>query len=241
MSCNLSIVVPAYDEARRIVSTLRAILRYVDQKYLEAEVICCADGEDGTREAAGELAHYDARLIVMGHATRLGKGRGVREGVLRARGDVIGFVDADYKTPIEELDALLPYFERGADVVIGSRKLADSQIDVAQPLYRRLGSNAFHMVMRRLVGLHGIHDTQCGFKFFKREVAHRIFSMQQIDGYMFDVEILRLAMLLGYTIQEVPVRWRDDGDSRYNPIAGTFRNARELLRIRRLRYPNPAA
>jgi dolichyl-phosphate beta-glucosyltransferase len=236
MPCDLSIVVPAYNEAGRIVSTLRSILDYVDRKSATGEVILCADGADGTREAAGELAKCDPRLTIIGNVTRMGKGRGVREGVLRAQGEVIGFVDADYKTPIEELDALLPYFERGADVVIGSRKLATSHIDVPQPLYRRLGSSAFHAVMSRLVGLHGIRDTQCGFKFFRRDVAHRLFSMQQVDGYMFDVEILRLAMMLGYNVQEVPVRWRDDGDSRYSPITGTFRNARELLRIRRLRY-----
>jgi dolichyl-phosphate beta-glucosyltransferase len=241
MACDLSIVVPAYNEAGRIVATLRAILDFVDRKSLAAEVILCADGADGTREAAGELARHDARVMVMGQIARLGKGRGVREGVLRGQGDVIGFVDADYKTPIEELDNLLPHLNAGADVVIGSRKVAGSSIAVPQPLYRRVGSTAFHAVMSRLVGLHGIADTQCGFKFFRREAAHRIFSIQQVDGYMFDVEILRLAMMLGYTIREVPVCWHDDGDSRYNPVTGTIRNARELLRIRRLRYTDRAA
>ena len=90
--------------------------------------------------------------------------------------------------------------------------------------------------MRKLVGLRGIRDSQCGFKFFSREAAKRIFSLQRIDGYMFDVEILRLARLLGYEVREVGVRWRDDGDSRYDPGLGTLRNALDLLRIRKMRY-----
>jgi dolichyl-phosphate beta-glucosyltransferase len=236
MNCALSIVVPAYNEAGRIVSTLQAIGKYLDVRDIGGEIIVCADGEDGTRESAWECARSDRRITVLGDVQRRGKGRGVRQGVLRASGELIGFVDADYKTPIEELDSLLPEFSRGADVVIGSRKMAGSRIEIRQPLYRRWGSSAFHAVMSRLVGLQGVCDTQCGFKFFRREVGHMIFAMQKVDGYMFDVEILRLARMLGYTIAEVPVRWRDDGDSRYNPIAGTLRNAKELLRIRGLKY-----
>ena len=241
MPIDLSIVVPAYNEARRIVSTLEAIAAYLDQSAHHGEIVVVADGEDGTRERAGEMAVTDPRITVLGSTARRGKGRGVREGVLRSTGELIGFVDADYKTPIDELDAMVPLFGEGADVVIGSRKLASSRIDVPQPLYRRLGSTAFHAIMSNLVGLHGIRDTQCGFKFFRRDVAHRIFAMQQVDGYMFDVEILHIATMLGYAIREVPVRWRDDGDTRYNPVAGTLRNARELLRIRRLRYADYAA
>ncbi len=236
MPLELSIVVPAYNEAERIVSTLEAIGGYLQKRRLTGEIILCADGDDGTRERASELAQRDPRIVVLGSSARLGKGHGVREGVLRSTGRIIGFVDADYKTPIEELDAMLPSFTAGADVVIGSRKLVNSRIDVPQPLYRRLGSGAFHAVMRNLVGLRGIRDTQCGFKFFRGDIAHRIFAMQQVDGYMFDVEILRIAQMLGCKIIEVPVCWRDDGDTRYDPVAGTIRNARELLRIRRLKY-----
>ena len=92
--------------------------------------------------------------------------------------------------------------------------------------------------MRAVVGLPGVRDTQCGFKFFPREIAQDLFSRQQIDGYMFDVEILRLARLIGYRMKEVGVRWADDGDSRYSPISGTIKNARELMRIRMMRYPD---
>src|SRR4029079_18468723 len=106
----------------------------------------------------------DERVSVLGSAERGGKGRGVRLGVERARGATIGFVDADYKTPIEELAKILPWFDRGFDVVIGSRALADSNIVVKQPWYRQIGSRGFAIAMHRIVGLDGIRDTQCGFK-----------------------------------------------------------------------------
>src|SRR6476620_9109865 len=135
------------------------------------------------------------------------------------------------------METLLAWLKGGEDVVIGSRGMSDSKIERAQPLYRRLGSRAFAMVMRRIVGLYDVVDTQCGFKFFQQNVARALFTRQRIDGYMFDVEILRLAKVMKYTITEVVVRWQDDGDSRYNPVTGTIRNAKELLRIRFMQYP----
>jgi dolichyl-phosphate beta-glucosyltransferase len=232
----LSIIVPAYNESVTIGRTLSAMREYLDGQSFSHEIIVCADGTDGTREQASCVAPGDPQIIVVGSDERGGKGRAVRNGVMRAAGRFIGFVDADYKTPIEELSKIVPWLERGEDVVIGSRRMADARIAVPQPLYRRLGSRAFSFAMRGLVGLHGIRDTQCGFKFFQRAAARRLFSLQRVDGYMFDVEILRLARLLNYRIREVGVAWQDDGDSRYNPVAGTFRNARDLLRIRRMRY-----
>ena len=232
----LSVVVPAYNEARGIRATLSAIREYLDRQPWAYEVIVVADGDDGTRERAEEWAAGDQRIAVLGHTQRTGKGRGVREGILRARGQIIGFVDADYKTPIEEFARLLPFFDEGYDLVIGSRKAASARVEKRQPLHRRLGSRAFAFVMHRMVGLGAIGDTQCGFKFFRRKAARRIFSLQRVDGYMFDVEVLRLAGILGYRVREVGVRWRDDGDSRYHPFWGTIRNAKELLTIRRMTY-----
>jgi dolichyl-phosphate beta-glucosyltransferase len=234
----ISIVVPAFNEVARIAATLSAMRAFLDERGYAWQIIVSADGTDGTREAAAAWGAGLRQLQVIGSPPRLGKGRGVREGVRIATGDVIGFIDADYKTPIEEIDKLLPVLATGCDVVIGSRKVGESRIEVPQPLYRRAGSAAFHAVMGTMLGLSDIRDTQCGFKFFQRDAAITLFSHQRIDGYMFDVEILRLARLLGYRIEEVGVRWRDDGDSRYSPIAGTLRNARELMRVAMMRYPN---
>ena len=235
---DLSLVVPAYNEVGRIAATLEAMRTFLDARKFSWQIIVAADGTDGTREAAAAWARGDGRILVSGSPQRAGKGRGVRLGVELATGKTIGFIDADYKTPIEEIEKIIPAFDEGFDVVIGSRKVVGAQIDKSQPLYRRLGSAAFHAVMGTLLGLSDIRDTQCGFKFFRHDAAKRIFSLQRIDGYMFDVEILRLARLLNLRIKEVGVRWRDDGDTRYSPISGTIKNARELLRIRMLRYPD---
>lgn len=232
----ISLVIPAYNEVQSIVPTLNAVSGYLDQQPWTYELLVMADGDDGTRESALAWAAGDPGVIVLGRSGRHGKGLAVRTGVLRARGEIIGFIDADCKTPIEELGKLLPWLRADYDIAVGSRKLRDAKIGRPQPLHRRFGSSAFAMVLNQLVDVHGVRDTQCGFKFFRREPARRIFSLQRIDGYMFDVEILHLAALLNYRVREVGVRWQDDGDSRYDPIWGTLRNARELLRIRRMQY-----
>jgi dolichyl-phosphate beta-glucosyltransferase len=237
----LSVIVPAYNEAGSIGRTLRQMQDYLDQQPYSYEIIVCADGTDGTRELVGKLAAVDRRLRVLGSPERRGKGHGIRQGVAVARGQIIGFADADAKTPIEELENVLPWFGRGHDLVIGSRGLPESRIEVRQKLYRRLGSKAFGLVVRGFIGLWNVHDTQCGFKFFRAAVARDLFSRQRIDGYMFDVEVLHLAERSGYRIKEVGVRWRDDGDSRLQLVAGNWRNLIDVLRIRFGRYPRPAS
>jgi dolichyl-phosphate beta-glucosyltransferase len=239
----LSVVVPAYNEARSIGATLADMRRHLDTRPYAYEIIVSADGGDGTREAVAALAAEDARLSVIGSAGRGGKGRGVRNGMAQARGAVVGFVDADGKTPIDEIERLLPFLEQGYDVVIGSRGLAESRIEVAQRLYRRVGSRAFGVLMHLVMGLPHVRDTQCGFKFFRGPVARDLFARQRIDGYMFDIELLHLCARAGYRVKEVGVRWRDDGDSRLDLLAGNARNLADLLRIRFGRYgaPPPAA
>ncbi len=236
---DLSIVVPAYNEVRRIAGTLASIQAHLRARGLDHEIVVVADGDDGTREAAAALAASDPRISVLGEPRRGGKGRGVRLGVQRARGRVVGFVDADDKTPIEELDRLLPLLEQGSDVVIGSRGQSDSRIERRQPWYRQLGSRGFRFFMHAVTGLWQLTDTQCGFKFFRAEVARDLFARQVIDGYMFDVEILYLAARAGYRVREVGVRWRDDGDSRLDLVAGNWRNLKDVLGIRLRRYPPP--
>ena len=228
----LSLIVPAYNEANTIERTLGLCRTYLDSRGWDYQVIVSADGNDGTREKVAEIARRDGRVSVIGSAERGGKGRGVRNGVFRATGQVIGFIDADYKTPIEEFEKLRPWLERGVEVVIGSRKVDDARVHVPQALHRRLGSKAFGIVRNVLVGLGDIRDTQCGFKFFQRAAAKAIFARQRIDGYMFDVEILYLARHLGYRIQEVGVCWQDDGDSRSNALRQSVSHGLDLLRIR---------
>jgi dolichyl-phosphate beta-glucosyltransferase len=228
----LSLILPAYNEVKRIRQTIEQTRAYLDRRRIAHEIIVAADGDDGTREAVADMARGDRRLSVLGSVARGGKGRGIRLGVQRASGQYIGFADADFKTPIEELDKLLPWFCEGYDIVIGSRAVAESRIEEPQPFYRQFGSRVFGLAMHALVGLWHIHDTQCGFKFFRAAAARDLFRRQRIDGYMFDVEILHLAEQSGYHIKEIGVRWRDDGDSRLQLLAGNWRNMLDLLRIR---------
>jgi dolichyl-phosphate beta-glucosyltransferase len=235
----LSVIVPAYNEARIIASTLESMRSYLDRQSFTYEILVAADGTDGTREQVAELARLDSRLSVLGSAQRGGKGRGIRNAVDRARGRVIGFVDADNKTPIDELDKILPWLEDGYDMVFGSRGLADSTVEHAQKWYRRIGSRGFKVAMHLVVGLWHVCDTQCGFKFFRGIVARDLFQRLRIDGYMFDVDILYLASRTGYRMKEVGIRWRDDGDSRLALVAGNWQNLKDLFHIRFRAYPLP--
>jgi dolichyl-phosphate beta-glucosyltransferase len=231
-SPHTSLILPAYNEVSSIGQTIEDAISYFRQRNMSYEIIVSADGDDGTRELVAEMAMSNPALQVTGNVERHGKGYGIRRAIAMASGEIIGFADADNKTPIEELDKIEPFMRSGYDMVIGSRALSESRIEQSQPLYRRLGSKGFRFFVHAFVGLHNIVDTQCGFKFFQRHVALDLFGRQIIDGYMFDVEVLYLAHLAGYRIAQVPVRWRDDGDSRLRLVSGNIRNALDILRIR---------
>jgi len=229
---DLSLILPAFNEAGAIAQTIAEAVRYFESRCCDYEIIVAADGDDGTREIVAGLARENPHLLVLGGPGRRGKGRGIREAVRVATGPVIGFADADNKVPIEEYDKFAPLLAAGCPMVIGSRALAASRIERAQPWYRRIGAKGFRVFMESVTGLRNISDTQCGFKFFQHDIAKRIFGLQKIDGYMYDVEILLLAQRLGVTVREVPIRWRDDADSRLELFRGNLRNFRDILRIR---------
>ncbi len=229
---SITLILPAYNEVKRISQTIGEAKDYFERCHHSHEIIVSADGDDGTRELVAEMARTDSTLRVIGSEERRGKGRGIRDAVRLSRGAIVGFADADNKTPIQEFDKVEPLLREGYDLVIGARAMRDSKIERAQPLYRRIGSKGFGVFMHAVVGLPGIVDTQCGFKFFQRAVALDLFARQKIDGYMFDVEILYLAQRAGYRIAQVPIRWRDDGDSRLVLLGGNLRNGIDIFRIR---------
>jgi dolichyl-phosphate beta-glucosyltransferase len=229
---DLTLILPAYNECGSIASTIDQATSYFQKENIRAEIIVAADGSDGTREVVRSKSAGNPDLRVIGHNARSGKGRGVREAVVLARGVFIGYADADNKVPFSEYGKIQPFLAQGFEVVTGSRGLAESQIGRRQPWYRQAGSKGFRYFMRAVVGLPGIQDTQCGFKFFQRKVALELFQLQKIDGYMFDVEILALAYRFGYRIKEVPIRWHDDGDSRLQLLSGNIRNVRDIFAIR---------
>jgi glycosyltransferase involved in cell wall biosynthesis len=234
----LSLIMPAYNERRTIGQTIAEAQAYFRQRGLSYEILVAADGDDGTREYVAELAAGCADLTILGSVERQGKGHGVKQAVQLARGRLIGYTDGDNKTPITEFDKCRPYLDAGCDVVLGSRALPGSMIEKKQKLYRQLGSRLFRLVLRALLSLPGITDTQCGFKFFQHAVAKDLFGRQQIDGYMFDLEIVYLACRSGYRIEQVPIRWRDDGDSRLELVRNNIRNMIDVLKIRLTRYPD---
>jgi dolichyl-phosphate beta-glucosyltransferase len=228
----VSLILPAYNEVARIAATVAEARAYFESRGSRYEIIVAADGDDGTRELVAEMGRTDPALKVIGSRERRGKGFGVRQGVMLAEGELIGFVDADNKTPITELDRFEPCLREGYDVVIGSRRMHGAYIERSQSWYRRLGSRGFNLFVRAVVGLQDVPDTQCGFKFFQRQAALDLFGRQRIDGYMFDVELLFLARRAGYRIAQVPVRWRDDGDTRLDLLSGNIRNVIDIFRIR---------
>ena len=230
---DISLVLPAYNEAKSIANTVSEVRDYFKSRGLRYEIIVAADGNDGTREIVSKMSEADPNIKVLGQVQRLGKGRGIRSAVAVARGAIIGFADADNKVPIDEFDKIREYLNQGFDLVFGSRALDRSRVERKQPLYRQLGSRGFAFFMHAVIGLQGIRDTQCGFKFFRHQTAKDLFRRQSIDGYMYDVEILALAEKLSYRMKEVPIRWRDDGDSRLQLFSGNVQNAIDLLKIRR--------
>ena len=178
-SIDLTFILPAYNERATIGATVDGAIAYFQSRGIRAEIIVAADGDDGTRELVAQKALGDANLKVIGHETRGGKGRGIREAVALARGQIIGYADADGKVPIEDYERIEPRFGR-AFVLLSDR--ADWRIRKScahQPWYRRIGAKGFYYYMQTVIGLPGIQDTQCGFKFFDRKAARAIVSFSK--------------------------------------------------------------
>ena len=212
-SSGLSIVVPAYNEARRLPGTLPRVIEYVVGLDEPAEIIVVDDGStDGTAEVATAAAKPGDPVVVLRSRPNRGKGAAVRRGVLAARFGHVLFTDVDLSTPIEETAKLRAALARGADVAIGSRYADGAEVAKTQPLYRRLWSRLCNRVVQKTL-VPGIHDSQCGFKVFRRSTARELFGRQRLDGFGFDAEVLWLARRLGYQVAEVPIVWRDDSRS----------------------------
>ncbi|HKA28922.1 MAG TPA: dolichyl-phosphate beta-glucosyltransferase [Candidatus Binatia bacterium] len=210
-----SIVVPAYNEVRRLPPSLERILEYAEARGCDFEVLVVDDGStDGTAEAAAAvLARLGERGRVLRNPENLGKGASVRRGMLAARGARVLFSDADLSAPIEELEKLERALDEGAGVAIGSRAMDRALIEERQPWYRDLMGRLFNLLVQ-VFAVRGIRDTQCGFKLFSAEVIAPIFGRTRVDRFGFDVEVLALAQQLGIPVAEVPVRWRDSLGSR---------------------------
>ena len=229
---DLSVIIPAYNEAQRILPTLARVHAYLSAQPLRYEIIVVDDGSrDDT--AAVALAARIPHLQLLVQTPNRGKGAAVRMGMLAARGQIRVMMDADCSMPPEQLPKLLaPILACKAEIAIGSRYAPGAKTDVKQPWYRVWWSRLANRVIQRSL-VPGVRDTQCGFKAFTAEAARDLFSRGRIDGWAFDLEILALARRAHFSIAEVGVEWTDDRRSRVNPLKDMWKVIREALTIRR--------
>jgi dolichyl-phosphate beta-glucosyltransferase len=222
----ISVVIPAYNEAERLPPTLDRVRAYLDASGRPYEILVV---DDGSRDATAALAEKGGARVLKNPGNR-GKGYSVRSGMRAARGARRLMTDADLSTPIEELPRLMAKMDEGYDVVIASRALPGSNIEVRQPAFREASGRAFNVFVRALA-LPGLHDTQCGFKLFSARAAEAAFSVVRLDGFSFDVEALVAARRRGFRIAEIPVTWRNDEATRVGALNG-FKAFVDLARIR---------
>jgi dolichyl-phosphate beta-glucosyltransferase len=228
----LSVVVPAFNEVNRLEPTIREIAEYCRRSGRRAEILVV---DDGSRDATAALANRlalefgDVRLIRL--PANAGKGYAVRTGVVNAAGELILFADADGATPIAEIERLEAAIQAGAHVAIGSRALQGTGVRVKAKWYRRLIGRLFHSLVTVLT-VRGFQDTQCGFKLFRGDVAHDLFTRMRMKGFSFDVEVLLMAKRGGYSVVELPVNWTHQPGSRVNLVLDSLRMARDLFVIR---------
>lgn len=236
----ISIIIPAYNEEKNIrLGALDKVARYLETKKMQWEVIVIDDGStDMTKRLLSDFAKKNKGFRVMYEPHR-GKAGTVIAGIFEAKGEIILFSDLDQATPLDQLEKLLPYFQKDYDVVIGSR----SNTREGAPLTRILMARGFMFLRSTILGLKGITDTQCGFKAFRSESAKHIFGQLKLYNQSklahgakvtagFDIETLFIAKRMGYSIKEVPVEWHYVETRRVNPITDSLEGFMDILRIR---------
>jgi len=215
----LSVVIPAYNEAERIPLTLIDIDKHLSAAKYSYEIIVVDDGStDDTSGVVERFSQMIPNLRVVGYGENRGKGGAVKFGMLEATGKYRILMDSDNSTSIDHFDKMVPYFEDGYDVVICSRAHKESKLTPPQGIVRQLLGKVGNLIIQILV-LPGIWDTQCGFKGFSDSAADKIFSLQKISGWGFDVEILALAKRMGFKIKQIPVVWVNDTASKVGASA----------------------
>jgi dolichyl-phosphate beta-glucosyltransferase len=228
---NISIVIPAYNEEERIVLTLNKISNYLKDKNFNYEIIVVNDGsKDKTNEIVLDFVKKHSKIRLINNPKNMGKGYSVRNGLLNANKEWILFSDADLSTPIEELDKFIRYTSR-FDIIIGSRAMRKSKIVVKQPWFRAIPGKVFPLLVR-MIAVRGIKDTQCGFKMFKKDCVKKILKKQTIYGWAFDAELLFIAKKLKLKIKEVPIVWKNDANSKLDPIKNSISMFLEVVKIR---------
>ena len=217
----LSIIIPAFNEEHRLPKTLGEIFGFLQNQSYQSEVIVVDNGStDKTYETALSFQRKDPNLVVLYEPLR-GKGLAVRRGMLTSRGEYRFMCDADLSMPIEEISHFLPPFGEAIDIAIASRE-APGAVRYHEPSYRHWGGRGINLLIR-LLAIPGVHDTQCGFKMFSESAALKIFPLQTLDNWSFDIEVLYIALKLGFDIKEVPISWYFNPETKLSPLRDALR------------------
>ena len=232
----LSLVIPAYNEVKRLPASLRDVRSFFS-KWPESSIevlVMIEKSSDGTLDAARSAVAGDSRFQVIDNLVHRGKGFAVKSGMLRARGELVFFMDADLSTPLSEILKFAAHFSDHPEtsVVIGSRSDAKSEVLKRQKWFRQSLGRGFNKFVQAF-GIAGIKDTQCGFKAFRAKACREIFSRQTLDGFAFDVEVLLLASRLGFKTDVRPVVWINSPDSKVRVLIDPLKMLWDLIRIRR--------
>ena len=227
----LSVIIPAYNEEKRLPTTLRAVDEYLRAKKYNYEILVVSDGsQDKTVDVVHELTKEIPHLRLIENPKNHGKGYVVRQGMLEAEGEYRLFMDADNATSIDHMEKVWPQVEAGYDVVICSRDIEGSVLAVPQTWLRRRLGDVFNLIVQAFSGLWGMWDTQCGFKVFSAKAAEDIFHVALVDRWAFDVELLVIAKIRGYEIKEIPTTWVNSADSKVR-VSGMVKMLMEVFDI----------
>lgn len=230
----LSLIIPAYNEEKKIERDIRQANRYFKKAHISAEIIVSTDGiTDKTNLIVLHLQKKYKNLKLISHKKKIGKGAAIKAAVSKASGKYIMFADAGYCVPFKYIRSGIVLLEKGDDCAFGSRALAKSKIIRKQPLYRVIGSKIFGIIVRNFIRIPTtIEDTQCGFKLYKRKVAKKLFGELKTAQMMFDIELILRVLKHKYKVGIFPVTWKSDADTKFNPITGSWENIKDLLKIK---------
>jgi len=224
----LSVIIPAHNEENRLPKALEQVLRFLKEQPFTSEVIIVENGSsDKTLEVAQKFteSHKNVRVI----QSERGKGAAVKRGMLEAQGEYRFMCDADLSMPVEEITKFIPPALEDFHIAIASRE-AKGAVRYNEPPYRHLGGRGINFLIQLFI-LPGLNDTQCGFKCLRADVAEKIFNLQTLQGWSFDIEILYIARRYGYQIQEIPIHWYHDADTKVRALPDAIRMFQDIFRI----------
>lgn len=234
MNKYISLIIPAYNEEKKIERDIRQAFAYFKQKKMKGEIIVSTDGvTDNTNNIVKDLKKEFSDLMLIARKEKIGKGAAIKAGVRRATGKYIMFADAGLCIPFKFINEGIKKLEEGYDLALGNRADKSTIIKRKQPFYRLIGSRAFGLLVKYGLGIPSyIKDTQCGFKVYKHKIAKALFNDLKTRGMMFDLEHILRAKKYRFKIATFPVEWSNDPDTKFDPISGSLENLKEIYDIK---------